>query len=128
MVGAVEALHRRFPTPISCDTWRARVLDAACSAGAVVGNDISGFVDPDYVAVAARHLHEERQKWLDQGGKERTLTNLYNALNVWRGKVSGSCTSRPGYSERNCASARASICPSSHTITAPRRRATMPGK
>src|SRR5438105_2525568 len=31
VVGAVEALHRRFPTPISCDTWRARVLDAACS-------------------------------------------------------------------------------------------------
>ena len=27
----------------SVDTWRASVLDAACAAGAVVGNDISGF-------------------------------------------------------------------------------------
>jgi dihydropteroate synthase len=55
VVGAIEALHARFDTPISCDTWRARVLDAACSAGAVVGNDISGFADPAYVVVAARH-------------------------------------------------------------------------
>ena len=37
------------------DTWRASVLDAACEAGAVVGNDISGFADPDYLAVAAKH-------------------------------------------------------------------------
>jgi dihydropteroate synthase len=37
------------------DTWRASVLDAACGAGAVVGNDISGFADPDYLPVAARH-------------------------------------------------------------------------
>ncbi len=40
---------------ISCDTWRASVLDAACGVGAVVGNDISGFGDPDYLAVAAKH-------------------------------------------------------------------------
>ena len=31
------------------------MLDAACKAGAVVGNDISGFGDPDYLAVAAKH-------------------------------------------------------------------------
>ena len=31
------------------------MLDAACEAGAVVGNDISGFADPDYLAVAAKH-------------------------------------------------------------------------
>jgi dihydropteroate synthase len=31
------------------------VLDAACEAGAVVGNDISGFADPDYLPVAVRH-------------------------------------------------------------------------
>jgi len=31
------------------------VLDEACRAGAVVGNDISGFGDPDYLAVAAKH-------------------------------------------------------------------------
>src|SRR5215471_2267679 len=55
VVPAVEALHARFDVPISCDTWRASVLDAACGAGAVVGNDISGFGDPDYLDVAAKH-------------------------------------------------------------------------
>ncbi len=55
VVPSIEALHRRFDVPISVDTWRASVLDAACDAGAVVGNDISGFGDPDYLAVAARH-------------------------------------------------------------------------
>ncbi len=55
VVPAVEALHARFDTPISVDTWRASVLDAGCRAGAVVGNDISGFADPDYLDVAAKH-------------------------------------------------------------------------
>jgi dihydropteroate synthase len=55
VVPAIEALHARFDVPLSIDTWRASVLDAACAAGAVVGNDISGFGDPDYLAVAAEH-------------------------------------------------------------------------
>jgi dihydropteroate synthase len=55
VVPVIEALHARFDVPISVDTWRASVLDAACAAGAVVGNDISGFRDPDYLAVAAKH-------------------------------------------------------------------------
>ena len=55
VIPSIEALHARFDVAISCDTWRASVLSAACGAGAVVGNDISGFGDPDYLAVAARH-------------------------------------------------------------------------
>ncbi len=55
VIPSIEAVHARFDAPISCDTWRASVLDAACTAGAVVGNDISGFGDPDYLAVAAKH-------------------------------------------------------------------------
>ena len=55
VVGPIEALHARFDVAISCDTWRASVLDAACGAGAVVGNDISGFGDPDYLRIAAKH-------------------------------------------------------------------------
>jgi dihydropteroate synthase len=55
VVGPIAALHDRFDIPISCDTWRAGVLDAACAAGAVIGNDISGFGDPDYLRVAAKH-------------------------------------------------------------------------
>jgi len=55
VVAPIAALHERFDVAISCDTWRATVLDEACKAGAVVGNDISGFGDPGYLDVAARH-------------------------------------------------------------------------
>lgn len=50
---AVEALAARFDVPLSVDTWRASVARAAYAAGAVVGNDISGFADPDYLPAAA---------------------------------------------------------------------------
>lgn len=53
VVPAVEALVARFDVPLSVDTWRASVLQEALAAGAVVGNDISGFADPEYLAVAA---------------------------------------------------------------------------
>jgi dihydropteroate synthase len=53
VVPAIEALSDRFDTPVSVDTWRASVLAAACDAGAVLGNDISGFADPEYLATAA---------------------------------------------------------------------------
>jgi dihydropteroate synthase len=55
VVPAVEAVEARFDLPVSVDTWRASVLDAALSAGASVGNDISGFADPEYLPVAAKH-------------------------------------------------------------------------
>ena len=55
VVPAIEQLDARFDTPLSVDTWRAAVLRAACGAGAVLGNDISGFADPDYLSVAAEH-------------------------------------------------------------------------
>jgi dihydropteroate synthase len=54
VVPAIEALHARFDLPLSVDTWRASVAEAAFAAGAVVGNDISGFADPDYLPAAAR--------------------------------------------------------------------------
>ncbi len=54
VVPAIAALHERFDVPLSCDTWRAPVLEEACAAGAVIGNDISGFADPGYLSTAAR--------------------------------------------------------------------------
>jgi dihydropteroate synthase len=54
VIPAVEALRARFDVPLSADTWRASVAQAAFEAGAVVGNDISGFADPDYLTVAAK--------------------------------------------------------------------------
>lgn len=53
VIPAVEALHARFDIPLSVDTWRAAVVRSAIEAGAVVGNDISGFADPDYLGVCA---------------------------------------------------------------------------
>ena len=53
VIPALEALKARFDVPLSVDTWRASVLREALAAGAVVGNDISGFADPDYLPVAA---------------------------------------------------------------------------
>jgi dihydropteroate synthase len=53
VVPAIEALHARFDVPLSVDTWRASVAKASYEVGAVVGNDISGFADPDYLRVAA---------------------------------------------------------------------------
>ena len=55
VIPTVEALRVRLGVPVSVDTWRATVLDEACRVGAVVGNDISGFGDPDYLAVASKH-------------------------------------------------------------------------
>jgi dihydropteroate synthase len=50
---AVEALASRFDLPISIDAWRASVAREAYERGAVLGNDISGFGDPEYLPVAA---------------------------------------------------------------------------
>jgi dihydropteroate synthase len=53
VIPPIAALARRFEVPLSVDTWRASVARAAYGAGAVLGNDISGFADPDYLPVAA---------------------------------------------------------------------------
>ena len=53
VVPVVAELVRRFDVPISIDTWRAAVAKVAFAEGASLGNDISGFADPDYLAVAA---------------------------------------------------------------------------
>jgi dihydropteroate synthase len=53
VTSTVEALHLRFDAPLSVDTRRASVAAAAFETGAVLGNDMSGFADPDYLPVAA---------------------------------------------------------------------------
>jgi dihydropteroate synthase len=54
VVPVIVELVTRFDLPLSIDTWRASVAQAAYAEGACVGNDISGFADPDYLKVAAR--------------------------------------------------------------------------
>lgn len=55
VVGGIELLHRRWPeTPLSVDTWYARVAREAVAAGASVVNDISGGrLDPDMLSTVA---------------------------------------------------------------------------
>ncbi len=53
VVPAIEALRSRFDLPLSVDTWRASVAKECFEAGACIGNDISGFADPDYLDVCA---------------------------------------------------------------------------
>ncbi len=53
VVPAVEALRTALDLPLSVVTWRASVAAACFEAGAVVGNDISGFADPDYLPTCA---------------------------------------------------------------------------
>ena len=55
VVPAIAAIRDRLGVPVSVDTWRAAVADASFEAGAVLGNDISGFGDPEYLTVAERH-------------------------------------------------------------------------
>ncbi len=55
VVPAVEALRKRFDLPISVDTFRASVFEESCKVGADIGNDISGFADPEFLPVAVRH-------------------------------------------------------------------------
>lgn len=54
VVPAVAAVAGRFDVPVSVDTWNAEVAARSYEAGAVMGNDISGFADPDYLPAAAR--------------------------------------------------------------------------
>ena len=52
VIPAIGALRARFDTPLSVDTG-GPVAAEAYAAGAVVGNDISGFADPGYLPAAA---------------------------------------------------------------------------
>ncbi|MHB8330185.1 MAG: dihydropteroate synthase [Acidimicrobiales bacterium] len=53
VVPTIDALRARLDVAISVDTWRASVAREAFAAGAVMGNDISGFADPGYLPAAA---------------------------------------------------------------------------
>ena len=53
VVPVIFELAKRFDLPLSIDTWRASVAQAAFAHGACVGNDISGFADPNYLKEAA---------------------------------------------------------------------------
>jgi dihydropteroate synthase len=53
VVPVIRELSARFDVALSVDTWRASVARASFEAGACIGNDISGFADPQYLSAAA---------------------------------------------------------------------------
>lgn len=56
VVPSVEAVARAVPVPVSIDTSKAEVADAAIAAGATIVNDVRGLTrDPELAAVVARH-------------------------------------------------------------------------
>jgi dihydropteroate synthase len=57
VVPFVEAFRERWATPLSVDTFRPRVADAALSAGADIINDVTGLSDPEVADVVAAHQH-----------------------------------------------------------------------
>lgn len=62
----IKALRNDIPIPLSVDTMKAAVADAALEAGASLINDVSGFGDPEmrrvaaasHVPVCVMHMHE----------------------------------------------------------------------
>jgi dihydropteroate synthase len=55
VLAVVGRLSRESRLPISIDTTKPSVADAALQSGAEIINDVSGFRDPEMVKVAVRH-------------------------------------------------------------------------
>lgn len=66
VIPVIKALKQEISIPISIDTMKAKVAEAAIEAGASLINDVSGFCDPAMREVAANaqlpicvmHMHE----------------------------------------------------------------------
>jgi len=77
IVPVIQALASEFKIPISIDTYRAVVAEAALQAGAGLVNDVWGLkADPDLPAVAARAgapviLMHNRSSWVQSEVRER---------------------------------------------------------
>ncbi len=73
----IEAVVRELDVPISIDTYKAPVAEAALKAGALIVNDVWGFhADPKIAEVAARYqaaviLMHNRSSWAHAEIKEK---------------------------------------------------------
>ena len=54
VVPVIHAIRERFPHPLSVDTQKPAVAEAAVAAGATIINDVSAGSDPDMARVAAK--------------------------------------------------------------------------
>lgn len=88
---AVEAVKARFDVPVSIDTYKAPVAEAALEAGADLVNDIWGFRrDPDMAAVTARYgaaccLMHNRDEAVYEDLLEDMLADLQLSVDLARG-------------------------------------------
>lgn len=77
VIPVIEALHNHLDVPVSIDTFKSPVAEAALQAGACMVNDVWGFnADPELAAVAAAHgvpviLMHNRSSWANAEIKER---------------------------------------------------------
>ncbi|TXH03403.1 MAG: dihydropteroate synthase [Nevskiaceae bacterium] len=55
VIPVVEALCREFDCPISIDTMKPAVMDAACAAGAALVNDVNALRAPGAIEIVRKH-------------------------------------------------------------------------
>ncbi|GAB4499247.1 MAG: dihydropteroate synthase [Anaerolineales bacterium] len=73
----IQALRDAVDVPVSIDTWKSQVAEAALRAGAALLNDVWGFkADPQMAQVAARYgvpvvLMHNRSSWAQAEVRER---------------------------------------------------------
>ena len=90
VVPVIEALAARFETPVSVDTYKSRVAEAALQAGAALINDIWGFKgDARMAEVTARAgaaccLMHNREKADYRDFREEMIRDLWESVELAR--------------------------------------------
>ncbi len=89
VVPVIEALKKRFAIPLSVDTYKSAVADAALSAGADLLNDIWGLKYDDNIAgIVAKHnkpvclMHNRKEIPLLPGDKPYPLEEYLSLLEM----------------------------------------------
>lgn len=86
----IEAVRKNFDVPVSIDTYKGPVAEAALQAGAHLVNDIWGFKhDPEVAGLTARYqasccLMHNRQEAVYQNFQEELLSDLEECVRIAR--------------------------------------------
>jgi len=84
VVPVIQALHKRLPSvPISIDTTKAEVAEAAVRAGAAILNDVSGLRFDAGIAEVAR-LHRAPLVLMHMRGRPENMQQKPFAKSLWR--------------------------------------------
>lgn len=88
VVPMIEAIRKHTDTPISIDTYKSKVAEAAIKAGANIINDVWGFKkDTDMAGVAAKYkvtavLMHNRYNNIYQNFMEELLSDLQESIDI----------------------------------------------